>query len=93
MAVLLALALALAPAALFAEVMIPIAPPPPVFERAGLPPGSRYVWLGGYHRWDGAHYVWTAGHYEHPPRPGMHWVTQRYVHHRGGYVFEEGHWR
>jgi hypothetical protein len=87
------LALMLAPAASFAQVMIRVGPPPPVYERRGPPPGEGYVWQDGYHRYDGGQYVWTPGHYERPPHPGARWVAHRWEHRHGGYVMVEGHWR
>src|ERR1022692_998542 len=64
------LAISLAPAASLAQVVVRIGPPPPVAERRGPPPGSGFVWIGGYHRWDGGRYVWTPGRWERPPHPG-----------------------
>jgi len=87
------LAITLIPAASFAQVMIRVGPPPPVYERRGPPPGDGYVWQDGYHRYDGDHYVWTAGHYERPPHRGQRWVAHHWVHHHDGYVLVEGHWR
>jgi hypothetical protein len=66
----LLLALMLAPAASFAQMMIRVGPPPPVYERRGPPPGEGYVWQDGYRRYDGGQYVWTPGHYERPPHRG-----------------------
>lgn len=87
------LALTLLPAASFAQVAIRIGPPAPIIEHPGPPPGAGFIWIAGYHRWDGGRYVWVPGHYEHPPRGHAHWVAHRWVHHRDGWVMEEGHWR
>ncbi len=89
----LLLAFTLIPAASFAQVVIRIGPPPPVYERRGPPPGEGYVWQPGYHRYDTDHYVWTPGHYERPPHRGQHWVAHHWVHHHGQYVLVEGHWQ
>jgi hypothetical protein len=89
----LLLAFTLIPAASFAQVVIRIGPPPPVYERRGPPPGEGYVWQPGYHRYDGAHYAWTPGHYEQPPRRGQRWVAHHWVHRHGQYVLVEGYWR
>jgi hypothetical protein len=43
--------------AAFAQVVVRVAPPPPIVERHPVAPGPRYVWVGGYHRWDGRRYV------------------------------------
>jgi hypothetical protein len=89
----LLLAFTLIPAASFAQVVIRVGPPPPVYERRGPPPGEGYVWQNGYHRYDGDHYVWTPGHYEQPPHRGQRWVAHRWEHRHGQYVLVEGHWR
>ena len=89
----LLLAFTLIPAASFAQVVIRIGPPPPVYERRGPPPGEGYVWQAGYHRYDGGHYVWTPGHYEQPPHRGQRWVAHHWVHRHGQYVLVEGYWR
>jgi hypothetical protein len=70
----LLLAFTLIPAASFAQIVVRIGPPPPVYERRGPPPGEGYVWQPGYHRYDTDHYVWTPGHYERPPHRGQRWV-------------------
>lgn len=89
----LLLAFTLMPAASFAQVMIRIGPPPPVYERRGPPPGEGYIWQDGYHRYEGGQYVWTPGRYQQPPRRGQHWVAHHWVHRHGEYVMVEGHWR
>lgn len=89
----LLLAFTLMPAASFAQVVVRIGPPPPVYERRGPPPGEGYVWQPGYHRYDGDHYVWTPGHYEQPPHHGQRWVAHHWVHRHGQYVLIEGHWQ
>jgi hypothetical protein len=89
----LLLAFTLIPAASFAQVVIRIGPPPPVYERRGPPPGDGYVWQPGYHRYEGDHYVWTPGHYDRPPQRGQHWVAHHWVHRHGQYVLVEGHWQ
>jgi opacity protein-like surface antigen len=87
------LAISLAPAAAFAQVVVRIGPPAPVVERRGPAPGAGFVWIGGYHRWDGGRYVWVPGRWDRPPHPGAHWVEHRWEHRHDGYVFHEGHWR
>jgi hypothetical protein len=89
----LLLAFTLIPAASFAQVVLRIGPPPPVYERRGPPPGEGYVWQPGYHRYDGDHYAWTPGHYEQPPHRGQRWVAHHWVHRHGQYVLIQGHWQ
>ncbi len=76
-----------------AEVVVRIAPPRPVHERAIAAPGPGYVWTPGYHRWDGHAYVWVPGTWVRPPHPHAHWTAGHWVHRRDGYVFVEGRWR
>jgi hypothetical protein len=87
------LALALLPVASVAQVVVRVVPPPVVVEHPGPPPGPRYVWIAGYHRWNGVRYVWASGHYVVPPRPGVAWVPARWVARSGGWVLVRGHWR
>jgi len=83
----------LAANAFSADVFVRIAPPRPVIERRGPPPGPHHVWAGGYHRWDGGAYVWVPGHWVARPRPKAHWVPTHWVHRRQGWLLVEGHWR
>jgi hypothetical protein len=79
--------------AVAAEVVVRIAPPAPVVETRGVMPGPRYVWIGGYHRWNGTAYAWVPGRWELPPRAHVRWVPHHWVRRNGGWVFVEGHWR
>ena len=83
---------ALAFSAAAADIVVRIAPPR-CSRAAGRPPSRNHVWIAGYHDWDGNAYVWTQGRWEQPPRPHAHWVAHHWVHHRGGWVLVEGHWR
>lgn len=79
--------------AAFAQVVVRVVPPHPIFEHRPLRPGAGYVWTNGYHRWDGRAYVWVPGRWAMPPRPGVMWVDGHWGRRRGGYVWIEGHWR
>ena len=79
--------------AAFAQVVVRVAPPPPVVEHRPVAPGPRYVWTDGYHRWDGHRYVWVSGRWVVPPRPGVVWVPGHWAERGGGWVWIEGHWR
>jgi WXXGXW repeat (2 copies) len=77
-----------------AQTVIRIAPPPPArVGMVGVSPGSGYVWVGGYQRWNGNGYVWVPGRWARPPRAGLIWVSPRYVRSGGGWVFYKGYWR
>jgi hypothetical protein len=55
------------------------------------PPGSGYVWVSEYYRWNGARYVWVPGRYvaHVGARVPGHW---RHVAGSGWY-WVPGHWR
>jgi hypothetical protein len=76
------------------RVYVRVGPPAPVVEVRTVSPGPRYVWVGGYHRWDGRAYVWAPGRWVVPPRHRTVWVPARWVHdrHHGWYVVS-GRWR
>jgi hypothetical protein len=77
-----------------AQTVIRVAPPPPVrVGVVGVAPAPGYVWMGGYQSWNGTRYVWVAGRWVRPPRAGVIWVSPRYVHSGGGWVFYKGYWR
>ena len=79
--------------AAFAQVVVHVAPPPPIVERHPVAPGPRYVWIDGYHRWDGHRYVWVGGRWVLPPQPGAVWIPGHWDRRPGGYVWIQGHWR
>lgn len=54
-----------------------VAPPPPLYEYAGVPPLAGYVWIDGYWHWGGARYLWVPGRWE-APRPGYYWIPHRW---------------
>ncbi len=77
-----------------AEVVVRVAPPAPQsVVVVGHAPGPKYVWIGGYHRWNGSRYIWVPGKWIVPPRHGAVWVAPRWVPRNGGYVFVAGRWR
>lgn len=88
-----ALAFTLIPAASFAQLAIRIGPPPPVYEQRGPRPDRDSVWQRGHQHYDNDHYVWTPGRYEDRPRRGAVWVAPRTVRQHGQWIEIEGHWR
>jgi hypothetical protein len=87
------LALCLAPAATFAQIVVRVRPPEPIHEHYGPPPHEGYVWVSGYHNWDGNRYVWVPGRWDRPPHPHARWEGHHWVRRNGGWVLVEGHWR
>ena len=63
-----------------AQIVVRIGPPPP--------PRHEFVPVA-----PGPGYVWVPGHYLMPPRRHAHWVPGHWVEHRGGWYWNEGHWR
>jgi hypothetical protein len=84
---------ALAFSALGADFVIHVRPPRVQFESRGRRPSRNHVWISGYQHYEGNGYVWTPGRWEQPPRAHARWVSHRWTHQRGGWVFVEGHWR
>jgi hypothetical protein len=88
---LLAISVAVAPAASHAAVgvYVGIAPPAP---RVEVVPVARvgYTWGPGYWRWNGYRHVWVSGYWLRA-RPGWHWVGPHWAaygprwHYTGGY--------
>jgi len=79
--------------AAFAQVVVRVAPPPPVVEHRPVSPGTRYVWTDGHHRWNGHRYVRVSGRWAVPPHAGGAWVPGHWAERGGGWVWIEGHWR
>lgn len=82
-----------APASAAVRIYVNAAPPPLVVETRPVSPGARYVWVGGFHRWDGRAYVWVPGRWALPPRARARWVAGHWAHHRRGWYWIEGRWR
>lgn len=70
-----------------------VGPPPPIVEVREVGPGSGYVWIDGYQRWDGGAFVWVRGRWDRPPRPRAVWVPARWAQDRHGWFLTEGRWR
>jgi len=76
-----------------AQTVVRIGPPAAPREVVPVAPGPRYVWTGGFYRWNGRAYVWVPGRYVLPPRRHAVWVPGHWAPRRGGYVWVRGHWR
>ena len=77
-----------------AAVVVKVAPPAPQsVVVVGRAPGPKYVWIGGYQRWNGTRYVWVPGKWVVPPRAGAVWIPPRWNPSGGGFVFVAGRWR
>ena len=94
-ALMLAGALAFAPACTGVGGRVYVAAGPPVYraEVMGVAPGPGYVWVPGYYRWEGRSYLWMPGRWATPPRPRAVWVPGGWRHDRHGWYWSEGRWR
>jgi hypothetical protein len=72
---------------------VPVPPPGPIRETIIVSPGSGYVWVPGYHRWEGGHYLWVSGRWDRAPRARARWESGRWRHSRQGWYWVEGRWR
>jgi hypothetical protein len=59
----------------YAQVFVPVAPPPPRVVVVPPAPFPGAVWGAGYYRWDGHRHVWRAGRWHHA-RQGWHRVPR-----------------
>ena len=76
------------------RVYVRVGPPVPIVETRVVAPGSGYVWIPGYHRWDERAYVWVPGRWDRAPRANARWVPARWVRdERHGWYLVEGRWR
>ena len=79
-----------------AQIVVHVAPPPPVVEQVPAVPAEHpsWAWQPGYYRWDADanRYVWVPGHYLEPPYERAHWVEGHWVERDGGWTWVEGHW-
>jgi len=90
---LLAGAMLLAPAGVFAQldVSIQVAPPElPVYDQP-ICPGDGYIWTPGYWAWDGDYY-WVPGTWVLAPEPGFLWTPGYWGWGGSGFFFNEGYW-
>jgi hypothetical protein len=70
------------------------APPPPMAEQIGPPPGPGWVWVPGYWEGRGDRWYWVSGRYMQPPHPGARWVEPRYMQRSSTeFEFSIGVWR
>lgn len=67
--------------------------PPPVREETPPPsPAGNYEWAPGYWYWSGADWDWIDGSWVLPPRPGLVYVTPRWVQRGPSWYFVGGGW-
>jgi hypothetical protein len=87
-------ALLVAPAALFASIFISvgIAPPALPIYTQPLCPGDGFLWTPGYWGWGPAGYYWVPGVWVRPPQVGYLWTPGYWGWGGQRYLFHEGYW-
>jgi hypothetical protein len=68
-------------------------PPPERVEVIGVAPGSGFVYVRGYWRYDRDDYVWVPGRWVAVERRYHEWVPGHWAHDRHGWYWVEGRWR
>ncbi|MET0403731.1 MAG: hypothetical protein ABW123_15075 [Cystobacter sp.] len=74
------------------EVVASQAPPAPQYESPPPAPAPSYTWAPGYWYWSGANWTWITGSWMAPPRPGLAFVTPRWVRRGPSWYFVGGGW-
>jgi WXXGXW repeat (2 copies) len=91
---LLALLIALVPAASFAGVFVSITLAPPALPVYTQPvcPGDGYLWTPGYWAYGPVGYYWVPGVWVMAPRPGLLWTPGYWGFAGGLYGWHAGYW-
>ncbi len=77
--------------AVYTQVEVIPAPPPPRWERTPAPrPG--YVWAPGHWEWQGNRHAWVTGIWIEA-RPGYVYSAPNWIERNGRWEMEPGHWR
>ena len=89
-----AMALALLPAASFAGVFISVGIAPPALPVYAQPvcPGEGLLWTPGYWAYGDAGYYWVPGVWVRPPMVGLLWTPGYWGWGGGAYLWHAGYW-
>src|SRR5580704_12596106 len=89
-----AAALAMAPTASFAAVVISVGFAPPALPVYVQPvaPGDGYLWNPGYWAYGPEGYYWVPGVWVRPPAVGLLWTPSYWGWGGGAYIFHAGYW-
>jgi hypothetical protein len=92
--VVVAAALAMAPAASFAGVFISVGFAPPALPVYTQPicPGDGYLWTPGYWAYGPEGYYWVPGVWVRPPAVGLLWTPGYWGWGGSAFIFHEGYW-
>jgi hypothetical protein len=89
-----AVALAIAPAASFAGIFISVGIAPPALPVYTQPicPGDGYLWNPGYWAYGDVGYYWVPGVWVRPPQVGLLWTPGYWGWGGSAYIFHAGYW-
>ncbi len=83
-----------------AQVIVKVKPAPPSRPKVVIKPskpGSKYIWIKGYHRYDpkSKKYILVKGHWEVPPQKYKKavWMPGHWKKVRGGFKWMPGQWK
>lgn len=82
------------PLGAWAQVSVPVAPPPlPVYAQPPVP-GDDYIWVPGYWAWnaDSQDYYWVPGTWVLAPEDGYLWTPGYWSFDGAGYIWNPGYW-
>jgi hypothetical protein len=69
------------------------APPAPLSDPRGPPPGPAAVWIDGYWQWSDGAFAWVPGQWADPPgHPPYTWIAARWTSDERGWTFHEPCW-
>ena len=83
-------AVAVAPIAQAADIVVRVAPPAPRHE-VQPPPRRGYIWVPGHWDWRHGRYAWTSGSFVRE-RPGYRYDPPQWVEDHGSWRMRAGHW-
>lgn len=83
---------AYAPVAYVYPTYVQFAPPPPVGDVAGPPPGPAMAFIPGSYQWNGAQYFWMAGRWVDIPAGYTRWIAGKWQRNHLGWYWSNGYW-
>lgn len=73
------------------NVVVAVAPPPPLVEEVPRAPFDGGVWIGGYWGWRGGRHEWVPGRWDRP-RLGYEWRRHAWVQEGSRWRLHGGGW-
>jgi hypothetical protein len=81
------------PKARISRVYVKAKPPVTLVEVRPVAPGTEYVWMPGYQRWNGRTYQWVPGRWGRTPHGRSQFTPAGWRRDARGWYFVEGSWR